>query len=73
MRANIFCSLQKESFVLMIPAFILLFYHQHNTNLKDQIYTLFSAGLFIIEICIIIFCVGTDKTGYAGFSADTSF
>lgn len=78
---NIFLmSLMKESFVLLIPAIVLLkiildYYHSEKTlkqilkNNAPFIITFFI--LFVLELCIIVFFVGTNQIGYAGFSSDT--
>lgn len=73
-------SLMKESFVLMIPPIVLLklsFDAYNNKKIKDIIkenmwFVMFFAVLFCIEIFIIVFAIGVNKLGYAGFSGDTT-
>lgn len=83
-------SLVKESFVIMIPAYILLSvaiaydkdivgessldisFKSIKGVLKNGMpqYAIW-LGFMALELIIIIFGVGTDKTGYAGFSGNT--
>lgn len=75
-------SLMKESFVLMLPPILFLYlglysYKNNDKNIKNilienkKIIITF-VSLFFIEIFVIVFFVGTNKIGYAGFSSDTT-
>ena len=76
-------SLQKESFLLLLPIYPILHYFfksKNNPNLSVKMYILehyvFVAVLFIvflIEIYSIIFIVGTNRIGYAGIAVGTPF
>jgi hypothetical protein len=68
-------SLSKESFILIIPAYVLMFiWFKHQKNRIGLIQTIYASFisitilllLFIIEISTILFWVGTNKMGYAG-------
>lgn len=75
-------SLMKESFVLMLPPILFLglglySYKNGDKNIKNIlidnkkiIMTIMT--LFFIEIFVIVFLIGTNKIGYAGFSSDTT-
>lgn len=78
--AMILMSFMKESFVLMIPPMVLLklIFEYYNGDKKvidtlkqNKILIGFFALLFLIEISIIVFAIGTNSIGYAGFSSDT--
>ena len=70
------CSLCKESFVLFIPAYILIFITLiHQNNKETSIIKLFTGNLLFIscllivliaELYIVVFMVGTNKIVYAG-------
>ncbi len=77
----ILCSLMKESFTLFLPVFILLKIGLEYLDrcgeeraLREVIrHQILFAGVisavFVFNISVIVFFVGTDRTGYAGFSA----
>ena len=75
-------SLLKESFVLMLPPMVFLklildYYNSQNDKIFDIIkknlpFIISFAIVFIIEMIVIVFFVGTDKIGYAGFSEKTT-
>lgn len=74
-------SLSKESFTLFIPAYILmLLWYSYQCDSKKTILEIIQSNIiliislllvFLIEIYIILFVVGTNKLGYAGI--DNSF
>lgn len=82
-----FLSLQKESFWVSVPwFFILLFAYECNENKRNNILILIRNFLkkyfveslivvivFAIDMYMILFVVGTDKIGYAGYSSDLSW
>ena len=81
----ILLSLQKESFLVCIPDFFVLLFSLYIRNRKDNdikfsnhfvkfikcyfFEILISFLIVIVELCVIIFFVGTNSIGYAGFSA----
>jgi len=77
----LFATLSKESFVIVIPAYIFILFwlnYQHDTNAtifnvirKNIIIISCVVIVLLIEICFIIFAIGTHKNGYAGI--DNSF
>lgn len=82
---TILCGLIKESFTLIIPAFIALKYWleysgtAYGTQLggwkqcfKNNFCSYLVMGIsFAVNVCVIIFGVGVDKVSYAGFREDT--
>ena len=75
-------SLLKESFVLMLPPMVFLklildYYNSENDKIweilkKNLPFVISFAIVFIVEMITIVFFVGTDKIGYAGFSESTT-
>lgn len=76
-------SLQKESFTVAVPGFLFLLaaYDLQNEtgSLKERCISFCKKYLFeicmilicfLVEVYIIVFKVGTDSIGYAGFSSD---
>jgi hypothetical protein len=78
---GILSSLQKEAFVLMLPAYFMLMLvleKEQNPgegivkNVCNKIIILVLYTIvFVLEIYVIIFVVGTNKIGYAGFSSQS--
>lgn len=78
-------SLQKEAFCVCMPAFFLLLLSLESSNEQGDFIPFFLSFLkkyfreivtllivFVIDVYMIVFVVGTDKIGYAGFYNETS-
>lgn len=66
----ILTSLAKESFTVIVPAFIFLRIFSNNDSFKESLrknwMLIFPILVFMFNIYMILFVVGTDKIGYAG-------
>lgn len=76
----IVASLCKESFVIIIPAFILykiwnekqFFDISIKKSIQNNLLLILPIAVMIIEMWVIIFIVGTNKIGYAGSTSNTA-
>lgn len=67
-------SLSKESFIIVVPAFVFfkiwnethVFNIQLKESLQKNILLIFPIIVMVVELSLILFVVGTNKLGYAG-------